>query len=351
MISVLLVLLAAPPVVPAEAVGPLRAAWPKYDATSGKLDARSVLTSVEVVPQSGYQVVVVGVQPDGEAAHAVVLTVDAKGALVHQLRLDFGDGPVEVLARDVQLAEGVGGVAVRVGNSQGRSALQVIACRPEGASVVFSRIAQTRCEQAMVCEQVSADVELGKRRANGWAELKVTTAREWTSSKRRPQKDVELLRWNGQEYVDAAKLKDPLVASASATSVLVEKGVPRDFYAADRAVDGVRETAWVEGVKGPGLGEALTLTLASPRALSALTVLGGCGASSAQWKKNHRVKALKVSVNGGEATRVELLDVETAQRVPLMGASAVTSVRLELAEVYPGSAYDDACLAEVTLVP
>ena len=189
-----------------------------------------------------------------------------------------------------------------------------------------------------------------KSRANGLLEVEeVLTSSECKSGGGCvPSRSRSVYRYDGARYRPASALRSALVKTAAATSFLVEKGSAKDSYVAEKAIDGVRESAWVEGVKGPGVGEALTLTLKAPTALKSVSLVVGCG-TGALWKKNHRLKQVKVTLDGGEAKAIDLEDVEQAQRLPLTLTAPVTSLRFEIAEVFKGSAFDDACISEVLL--
>lgn len=46
-----------------------------------------------------------------------------------------------------------------------------------------------------------------------------------------------------------------------ASSFLIEKGMPKDYYAPKKAFDGNVNTAWVEGVEGDGIGEYIVFPI------------------------------------------------------------------------------------------
>ncbi len=137
---------------------------------------------------------------------------------------------------------------------------------------------------------------------------------------------------------------------ASASSQLVEKGLPQDFYAPSAAVDGLSETAWAEGVKGPGTGESLTLELSAPMALRTLRLQPGCGTSPSVWRQNERLKTLTITFADGTHETVELPDAKWGEwrRVELARTAPTASVKLTVDAVYPAR-FQDTCLTEVQL--
>lgn len=174
-------------------------------------------------------------------------------------------------------------------------------------------------------------------------------------------------------------------------------------YDPGKALDGDPDTAWVEGAPGPGIGETLVLAFTSyPEALG---FINGYAKNQSLFVRNHRVKALNlrlytgVNIDGfgtetvtfydalpvGPSRRVHLADARESQRVRLpvppasaqaamesfRGSGAVAGrrfpqaadmgllgdqgiplsfryvLRLEIAEVYRGTTWEDTCIAEI----
>lgn len=170
-------------------------------------------------------------------------------------------------------------------------------------------------------------------------------------------------------------------------------------YSVRNLGDGNPKTCWAEGVKGNGIGEKIYLIVqGNPRALN---IINGYGKSPELYAKNGRIKAFKVwplaafnlpgdvtkvatryrAKRCGLPKRVEVKDLQTRQTVSLgfdwraitkrAGALAAEFDRefakeieerrarcedryyqkivlcLEVAEVYPGTKFDDTCLSEL----
>lgn len=191
--------------------------------------------------------------------------------------------------------------------------------------------------------------------------------------------------WGASSVLESAQ---PLVASR---------------YGPEKALDGNAATAWVEGAAGEGLGERYYLSLES--APEALGFINGYAQNRSLFEKNHRVRRLSlqvfagVQVSGFATERAELFDAKAitdtrtlrlsdvmdAQRVRLpfsrrsilaameefrtseaistwgfpqareMGLDGSEGLpryfryilRLEIADVYRGSTWEDTCLAEI----
>lgn len=113
----------------------------------------------------------------------------------------------------------------------------------------------------------------------------------------------------------------------------------------DRRMD----TAWVEGVKGDGVGEFVTLVFPGPTALRQLMVVNGYNKNSAIFQKNGRVKEMVLRTSTGLERKVRLKDGRNWQSVDLSFAGEVTWLSLRISSVYPGSRYRDTAISELRL--
>jgi hypothetical protein len=117
-------------------------------------------------------------------------------------------------------------------------------------------------------------------------------------------------------------------------------------------------TAWVEGAKGRGEGEALEWWgPALTKAKSFRVFLrNGFQKSDKLFRANARPRKVKLEplVQGetgaqvtGTAVETELKDVQGWQEVRLPVPAKVQGVRLTLASTYPGASYDDTCISDL----
>ncbi len=121
------------------------------------------------------------------------------------------------------------------------------------------------------------------------------------------------------------------------------------------------QTAWVEGVPGYGVGEAVTYTLPpeNPR-ITKVIVLNGYLKSDKAWRENSRVKTLNMYVGDSLYAVLQLKDSkqeqifevgrighdERADKEALKKMSPVI-IRFEIADYYPGEKYDDTAITEI----
>lgn len=112
--------------------------------------------------------------------------------------------------------------------------------------------------------------------------------------------------------------------------------------------------AWVEGAKGDGIGESITLTLKKPAKLSRVGIVNGYAKSDDIYLKNNRVAKLEVSVDGSQPFQVRIPDEHLTREMFYFdlpeSSKPVTSVKFTIAAVYKGSKYSDTAISELVLV-
>ncbi len=159
------------------------------------------------------------------------------------------------------------------------------------------------------------------------------------------------------EYVDL-----PL-----ATSFLSDSSEFR-LYAEEAAFDNDLNTSWVEGVEGPGLGQAIAFEVTRPGQTAYLEFFPGWGQES-YFAHNHRIRSADVLVyaiqqTGGTGVlaptrrvfsmQIELEDEAAFVQVPLSLPETEEGERflmvIRALEVYEGITYDDLCIAEIRLL-
>ncbi|MBN1484487.1 MAG: discoidin domain-containing protein [Chloroflexia bacterium] len=121
-------------------------------------------------------------------------------------------------------------------------------------------------------------------------------------------------------------------------------------YGAYNAIDGLLETSWVEGVEGPGVGEWILLTFPGTIEISQFSLDVGYDQDEELFFANNRIKRATVYVSD-EQFELEFSDERGLQALAMArtpgGPIETTFVKLVIEEVYPGSRYDDTCLAEI----
>ena len=147
--------------------------------------------------------------------------------------------------------------------------------------------------------------------------------------------------------------------SLSASSELSSQGKTK--YSAANAHDLSYKTAWVEGVKGYGIGEYLIYHVqpTNPR-ITEIIIVNGYVKTDKTWKENSRVKQLKMYIDDKPYAILNLKDTKAEQhfKVEPIGISdrddldklkemPIWTMKFEIMEVYHGDKYDDTAITEI----
>jgi hypothetical protein len=125
-----------------------------------------------------------------------------------------------------------------------------------------------------------------------------------------------------------------------ASSTLIEGGRK---YIADNLSSVGLNSPWVEGAGGGGIGEYLDIEWWGE--VSMLLVVNGFISYDKPelFEKNNRVKTVKIYSDTADKVCTCVLEDSPAPQIIKLGFSA-RKMRVEIVDVYPGSAWDDTCL-------
>jgi hypothetical protein len=122
-------------------------------------------------------------------------------------------------------------------------------------------------------------------------------------------------------------------------------------YAPYAAIDGQLETAWVEGVEGPGTGEWIRLAFPKAVEVHALHVDVGFDKDEDLFAKNNRVREATLRFSDGQEVTVTFDDVRGMQPISIVDLTGrpvkTQSVEFIIEAVVDGSAYEDTCVSEI----
>jgi hypothetical protein len=157
---------------------------------------------------------------------------------------------------------------------------------------------------------------------------------------------LEILSGSAEE----ARNLTPLATTSASSRLPADVTGQYDSWA---ATDGFLETSWVEGAPGSGIGEWLMLTFPGTIEVHSVSVDIGYDRDGDIFSKNNRIKKAILVFSSGEQLELEFADQRGLQAIPLARAPGpnitTTFVKVIIAEVYPGSTYDDTCLAEIEI--
>lgn len=134
------------------------------------------------------------------------------------------------------------------------------------------------------------------------------------------------------------------VTDVSATSELSEYNMT---HYAKRVVDDDLSTAWVEGVKGQGEGESITLKFDDEYEVKGLRIYSGYQKKADLYKKNSRPEKLRVTFADGSSEVCELRDVNDMQELAFKNAVVTDKITIAIEAVYKGSKYEDTVISEI----
>jgi hypothetical protein len=117
------------------------------------------------------------------------------------------------------------------------------------------------------------------------------------------------------------------------------------------AINGLLESPWCEGAAGSGVGQWLMLEFPALLEVAYISIDVGYDYNDDIFFENNRIKKARLIFSDGTELPWEFNDERGLQLVPLACApgpcTQTTFVKLVIDEVYPGSLYDDACIAEI----
>lgn len=119
--------------------------------------------------------------------------------------------------------------------------------------------------------------------------------------------------------------------------------------------------AWAEGVEGTGIGETIELRQMymgpgeDVLIFTQFCIVNGYAKNKDIWEKNARVKELKVYYGDTYVGNIQLKDCMEPQYIDVSSLNMTVAngreaaFRFEIADVYPGSKYEDTCLTGILI--
>jgi hypothetical protein len=135
--------------------------------------------------------------------------------------------------------------------------------------------------------------------------------------------------------------------SACASSMLATAGVNTSHYGTRNLLDGDKQTAWVEGVDGDGIGEWLVLSWSTERNVKGFRIANGYGKTPRLFDRNGRVSKLALTFSSGERTTLTLDDTADERTYMLPRPFKAMWVRFEILGNRRGTKYSDTAISEL----
>ena len=107
---------------------------------------------------------------------------------------------------------------------------------------------------------------------------------------------------------------------------------------------GDRQTAWVEGARGDGIGQWLMIRWDSEQVFQTLWINNGYGRAARIYRGNNRVARARITTSDGITLDVTLLDQNEKQRIRLPRRAKARWVRITIGSVYRGNRWRDTAI-------
>ena len=129
----------------------------------------------------------------------------------------------------------------------------------------------------------------------------------------------------------------------SATSSLK----PALAYGAGNLMDGKKDVAWSEGIKGNGIGETITFTAEETLWITGIKFWNGYQRSPKHYSANSRLNSFQFGVKGGVLKTYSLLDSAEPQLIDLGDYLEGTEFELKINSAFSGDKYQDLVISEM----
>ncbi|MDU8926270.1 hypothetical protein RXV86_02625 [Alisedimentitalea sp. MJ-SS2] len=129
------------------------------------------------------------------------------------------------------------------------------------------------------------------------------------------------------------------------SSMLTSQG--SSTYGPDNLFDFSDASAWCEGVRGPGIGELVSLRIDNGGPFRRFLIENGYGKSSDTFTRNARPRTIEIRTNTGVRFRHVLEDTSFEQMVFLPRPDTYETLQIRVIDAYPGTLYQDLCISTI----
>jgi hypothetical protein len=138
----------------------------------------------------------------------------------------------------------------------------------------------------------------------------------------------------------------PVFTAATASSTLISQET--NNYDASNVLNDDKNTSWVEGADGSGIGEWVEIASDSLQKISGIALQSGYFKSSDLYKKNNRPKHIRIEFSDGTSLEKTLVDKQEKQVIHFDREISTTFVRITILDIFKGTHYDDTCMGNIT---
>jgi len=124
-------------------------------------------------------------------------------------------------------------------------------------------------------------------------------------------------------------------------------------YEPELTIDGKLETAWLEGVKGNGIGEWLLYSAETDQTVSSITIYNGYLKNDKVYINNGRLKKLSLEFSDGEIitkdiSKTSFTNAKNGYVINLETPKVTSSVKLTILDAYQGAYYTDTGISGIS---
>jgi len=139
--------------------------------------------------------------------------------------------------------------------------------------------------------------------------------------------------------------------SASASSSL---SPDNNAHISRKATDGLKNTAWIEDVKGHGIGEWIQLEFRKRKRICRIGIMNGYNkkksdTSGDRFYRNGRVKSATLSCSDGFLKKIDLADKRSMQFITLEPPVTTLYLRLTINSAYPNCEFQNTAISEIKI--
>ena len=132
-----------------------------------------------------------------------------------------------------------------------------------------------------------------------------------------------------------------------ASSYLPTHGTNKSNYGPESLADDDDRTAWVEGRSGTGIGEWILLDWGNEKRVTALTFKNGYAKTSRLFRRNGRVRQVRLRFSDGNMVTAAIDDTSDRQTIRLNKTTTAKWVQVEIMDARRGEKYADTAINEV----
>lgn len=119
-------------------------------------------------------------------------------------------------------------------------------------------------------------------------------------------------------------------------------------YGPQNLFDGNPHTAWCEGVPGNGEGQEINIRIEDGIPFRRLLIGNGYAKSANTYRENGRARTIDIFTDKGDHIRTILPDTSSDVVVQIPGPVQYRELRVRIVDTYPGSKYQDTCIAFIS---